>query len=289
MGSERLLIHGSPSMESPRLLLGFSGWMNGGEVATGVTGYFVEKLDADLLAEINSEDFYIFNIPGTMELVSRFRPMVSIRDGIVQNIEIPENTFYYSEENNLIILVGNEPHMKWPEFSKCIFEIVKKFDVSIIYSINAVGGPVPHTRQPRLHATISNKNMEPGFQQLGVSITNYTGPSGISSYLIRDAAENGVPMANVIAEIPPYVHGRNDMCIEFIVKVFCGLLLIYFEHDDLKRMGEQLEDKLNKALEDYPELLERIRELEDNYDRAVFDMNMDEMKHWLEDRGIRLD
>lgn len=289
MGSDRLFIHERPRMKAPRLVIGFSGWMNGGEVSTGTVGYLTEKLDADLLAEIDSEDFYILNFPGTMEITSLFRPRVTVENGIVTDFRTPENTFYCSPENNVILFLGSEPNIRWWEFTECIFELAETFDVSMIYFIGSVGGAVPHTRQPRLQVSISDEQLRSGLQQLGFNFTNYTGPGGISSYLIQEARERKIPMVTVVAEIPPYVQGRNDRCIESMIKVMCGLLLVYVDHEDLRRRGDELEKKLNAALEHHPELLERIRELEDKYDREIFDSTMDELKQWLTDKGIRLD
>ena len=287
--NDKLIIHEHPKLDQPKMMLGFSGWMNNGDVSTGTATYFADKLDVDFLAEINSEDFYILNMPGPIELTANYRPLVTIDNGVITEIEIPENTFYYDLENNLIIFLGSEPNLGWMEYADCIFDLADKFNVSMIYSIGSVGGPIPHTRHPRLKVHISDETLRPGLRQLGVEFSSYSGPSGISSYLTKEASNRGFPMATVVAEIPPYVHGRNDLCVEYMVKTLCGLLMIYVDHADLQQKGEMLEKKLNDALNEYPELVKRIKELEDNYDREMFDVNMDEMKQWLAQRGIRLD
>ena len=87
MEDDRVLIHERPKMKEPRLVLGFSGWMNGGEVSTGTVQYLCNKMDVKLLAELDSEDFYIQNFPGTMEVTSMFRPYARIEDGLVTEYE----------------------------------------------------------------------------------------------------------------------------------------------------------------------------------------------------------
>ena len=64
MASEKLRIYKKPNLNKPRLLLGFSGWMDGGEVSTGTVECLIEKLDAERFAEIEPEGFYIYNFPG---------------------------------------------------------------------------------------------------------------------------------------------------------------------------------------------------------------------------------
>ena len=59
MGS--LIIHKRPSLEAPSMIIGFSGWMDGGDVSTGTIEYLKNKLKANKFAEINPGEFYIFN------------------------------------------------------------------------------------------------------------------------------------------------------------------------------------------------------------------------------------
>ena len=50
-----------------------------------------------------------------------------------------------------------------------------------------------------------------------------------------------------------------------------------------------MEKKLDKAIEDKPELQEHILKLEENYDKEVFDADLGDLKQFLERQGIRLD
>ena len=65
-----LKIHKRPKLNRPRLLLGFSGWMDGGNVSTGTAKYLIDRLGAEEFAQIDPEGFYIHNFPGSMETVS---------------------------------------------------------------------------------------------------------------------------------------------------------------------------------------------------------------------------
>jgi proteasome assembly chaperone (PAC2) family protein len=289
METDRLFVHEKPKLKKPTLVLGFSGWMNGGEVSTGTVQYLCNKLDVRLLAEIESEDFYILNFPGTMEITSLFRPHARIEAGMVTDFQVPSNNFYCDEKHDLILFLGKEPNLRWLEYSECLFDLASRFGVSSIYFIGSVGGAVPHTRQPRMLASVSHEKLKPDLSKLGIHFSNYEGPAGISTYLTQDAADHDIPMIVLVAEIPPYVQGKNPRCIEAMVKLLGGILDVHVEHEDLQKMGDDLERRLNEALADHPELLDRIKSLEDNYDREIFDDKMDDMKHWLTERGIRLD
>ena len=55
MLSGELNIYKKPNFDSPRLLLGFSGWMDGGEVSTGTVKCLIDKLGAQRFAEIGAD------------------------------------------------------------------------------------------------------------------------------------------------------------------------------------------------------------------------------------------
>ena len=73
-----------PEYTNGTLVLAFSGWMDGGDVSTGTVERLVDWLDADEIATIDPEAFYIYNFPGSMEVSAMFRPHIKIEDGLVQ-------------------------------------------------------------------------------------------------------------------------------------------------------------------------------------------------------------
>ena len=89
MLSGELNIYKKPNFDTPRLLLGFSGWMDGGEVSTGTVKYLIDKLGAQRFAEIEPKGFYINSFPGSMEITALFRPHTKIKDGLIESYEIP--------------------------------------------------------------------------------------------------------------------------------------------------------------------------------------------------------
>lgn len=78
MEASRFQIYEKPNVNAPRLLLGFTGWMDGGEVSSGTVRCLVEKLDATYFADIEPEGFYLYNLPGMMEMATLSRPHTRI-------------------------------------------------------------------------------------------------------------------------------------------------------------------------------------------------------------------
>jgi len=289
MAPDKLNIYRRPKFRSPRLLLGFSGWMDGGNVSTGTVKYFIEKLNARKFAEIDPEGFYIYSFPGTMEVSALFRPHTRIREGLIESFEVPSNAFYASEQANLVLFLGKEPNLRWDRFAECIFSLCAEFDVKMIYFIGSVSGLVPHTRDPRLFCSASNARLKEAFRHYGVNFTNYEGPASIITYLTTVCRQRDLEMISLVATVPAYVQGNNPKCIEAATRRLAGMLEVQLDLKELQAISEQFEKRLNDAIQDQPELAGNIRRLEEDYDNEIFNTEMGELKEWLQQQGIRLD
>ena len=289
MASDKLDIYKRPKFSNPRLLLGFSGWMDGGEVSTGSVKCFIDKLDARRFAEIEPTGFYIYSFPGSMEITALFRPHTQIKNGIIESYEIPENTFFYSEESNLILFLGKEPNLNWEDFSECMFSVCAEFGVEMIYFIGSVAGLVPHTREPRLLCSVSQTNLKETFQHYGVKFANYEGPASIVTYLMANCSKRDMKMVSLVAAIPAYVQGSNPKCIEAVTRRLAGMLELEMEFSDLTTISEEFEKKLHDVVQEQPELESNIHKLEEDYDNEIFNNELGDLKTWLEQQGIRVD
>jgi proteasome assembly chaperone (PAC2) family protein len=289
MASDKLTIYTRPKFNNPSLLLGFSGWMDGGDVSTGTVKCFIDKLDAQKFAEIEPAGFYIYSFPGSMEVTALFRPHTQIMDGVIKSYEIPANTFYYSEQSNLILFSGKEPNLNWEEFAECIFSVCKEFGVEMIYFIGSVAGLVPHTREPRLFCSVSQAELKDRFQHYGVKFANYEGPASFITYLTTNCSHRDIKLVSLVASIPAYVQGNNPKCIEAVTRRIAGMLELEMEYDDLATISEEFEKKLHEVVQEQPELESNIHKLEEDYDNDIFDNEMGELKTWLEQQGIRVD
>ena len=289
MASEKLKIYKRPTLNSPRLLMGFSGWMDGGDVSTGTVQCLIDKLEAKKLAEIDPNGFYIYSFPGSMDVTALFRPHAKIKDGEIYSYNTPANTFYYSEQDELILFLGKEPNLRWEEYSDCIFSLCDEFGVKMIYFIGSVAGLVPHTREPRLFCSVSSPKLKETFRHYGVSFSNYEGPASIVTHLTARSVHRNLSMVSLVAQVPVYVQGNNPKCITAVTRRLVGMLDVDVELEDLQVISDEFEKKLTEAVLEQPELANNISKLEEDYDNEIFNNEMGELKHWLEQQGIRVD
>jgi proteasome assembly chaperone (PAC2) family protein len=286
MASKKLNIFNRPKLKEPRLLIGFSGWMDGGDVSTGTVKCFIEKLGAQKFATINPEGFYIYNFPGMMEVTALFRPHSKVEEGLITSFEVPADAFFASEEADLIFFLGKEPNLLWEEFADCILSLCSQFGVKMLYFIGSVAGLVPHTREPRLFCSVSDAKLKETFQHYGVKFTTYEGPASFITYLTTRCNEQDLHLVSLVATIPAYVQGSNPKCIETVTRRLTGMLGVEINLDDMEAVSDEFEKKLNDVVQQQPEL---ARKLEEDYDNEIFDSEMGELKSWLEQQGIRVD
>lgn len=289
MAIEKLNIFKKPKLNKPRLLLGLSGWMDGGEVSTGTVKYLVETLKAEKFADIEPEGFYIYSFPGSMEVNSLFRPYTRIKDGLIETYEVSANSFFYDEKNNLILFLGKEPNLNWKAYAECLFLLCAEFGVEVIYFIGSVAGLVPHTREPRLLCSVSDAELKETLKHYGLNFTNYEGPASIITHLTASCNEHDMSMASFVATIPAYVQGQNPKCIEAVTRRMVGILDIKVVFDDLRIISDEFEKKLGEIVQEQPELANNIHKLEEDYDNEIFNSEMGELKKWLVKQGIRVD
>ncbi len=289
MADDKLQIYETPQFRNPRLVVGFSGWMDGGDVSTGTIKVLADKLGAQRFAEILPEGFYIYNFPGAIELTTLFRPHCRIQEGLVRTFALPENVFYAAADNDLILFMGKEPNLAWEDYADCLFELCTEFGVKMVYFVGSVSGLVPHTRDPHLFCSVSDAGLKPLLERYGIRFSDYEGPASIVTYLTAAALDRGIEMISFVATVPAYVQGSNPRCIDAVVRRLAGVLNLELHLDDLRDAADNFEKRLSEVVEEEPELAESVVKLEQDYDNEVFDNELVDLKHWLHQKGIRLD
>ena len=270
-----LQFYGQPRLPRGTLVLSFTGWMDGGDVSTGTVRRLVELLDAEPVAEIDPEPFYIYNFPGSMEIAALFRPHIEIEDGTLKTIDLPKNTFLVHEPARLALFIGKEPNLRWRTFGDCIFEFARTADISRILFVGSFGGAVPHTREPHLYVTCSDPSLLPEMKKYGLRPTQYEGPGSFTSYLMTRASAEGVQMVSLVAEIPGYLQGTNPMCIEAVSRRLAKILQLPLDLDSLRTASTQWELRISSLIESDQELAQKVRQLEEEYDNELLEMNPD--------------
>jgi proteasome assembly chaperone (PAC2) family protein len=286
----KLLLTQQPPLQAPYLLAGFAGWPDGGGVSTGVVDFLVSYLAAERIGEIPLDDLYIASSPS-----SASRPVVQIQQGLIQSLQFPVNEIYawqsQSEAPDLILLQGIEPDLNWQEFVEAVMECVEVFGVQRVYTVGGYLDYAPHTRVPRISATVTHPELQEALGAYDVEQADYEGPTSIQSYLLAHCQRVGVEGVGLWAGTPSYIQGTYPKVVQVMLELLSQIWKLPLEFSMFEEQTAELESSLHEQIDSSPELAEYIKWLEQAYDSAEHeqpsfgpDTMVDEIQQFLRRR-----
>lgn len=263
------ILNEPPRMTDATLLLALTGWMDGGDVSTGTVKRLMQDRDVTHVARLQSQGFYIDNFPGSMDVTALFRPHVRYDRGLVAEFEMATNDFYADPKSNMAFFVGKEPNLNWPGFADAIYDLIGRLGVKRIIFMGSFGGAVPHTREPRLYGSVSERRLLPLLKQHGLRPTEYEGPASFATYLLTRSPGHGVEMLSIAAEIPGYLQGENPLSIAAVTRRLAAILNLPVDLSSLREASTRWELEVTEAVEKDEKLIETVRQLEEQYDNDL--------------------
>ena len=271
MAQSPLTLLTTPRMDGATMLLALTGWMDGGLVSTGTVRHLMDGRDLIEVARVDPAGFYIDSFPGSMEVTALFRPHVKYVGGIVESFDMPSNEFHADPGANIAFFVGKEPNLNWPLFADCVFDVAERLGVNRIIFMGSFGGSVPHTREPRLFGSVSERRLLPLLKQHGLKPTEYEGPGSFATYLLRHAPTRGVEMLSIAAEIPGYLQGANPTSIQAVTRRLAALLNLPVDLAKLREASTEWEIQVSEIVEKDKKLAHTVRKLEEQYDNELIE------------------
>jgi proteasome assembly chaperone (PAC2) family protein len=275
-----VIITEKPTLRHPYMVCGISGWVDGGESATGSTRYLASKLEAKRFAEIPIDKFHIFQVPGQLSL----RPQIRIEEGILKEHRFPQNQFFYwvnpNADNDLILFLGTEPNLNWEEYSDAILGVVEEFAVSRIYLLGGVLDKIPYTKEPRVSCLCSSDQLKEEMQKYSMQPLSYEGPGRWGTALLHTCQKKGVQMVCVTVAVSYYpefniIISRNPKAIRAAVRRLNDLLHLNLDISDLDREAEEFEAKLGFMTGHNPEFRAYIEQLEKDFIEVKYEEPLD--------------
>ena len=186
-----------PPMRDPWMVAAFEGWNDAGDAASGVVDHLVEEWDAELLVELDPEDFYDFQV---------HRPQVSTSDDGERAITWPAPQIFHARpprlERDVLLLRAPEPNFRWKAFCSTVIGVAKLAGVTELVTLGALLADSPHTRP----VPVSGSTSDPALMdQMALLPSTYNGPVGITSVLNDIAGREGIASASLWAAVPHYL------------------------------------------------------------------------------------
>jgi proteasome assembly chaperone (PAC2) family protein len=254
-----------PSLRKPALVAGFGGWGNAGEVATSTVDFMVESLEAEQLAIIESDDFFLFSVN---------RPLVTISNGHLKSLDLPRSRFYFSTNSpgrDLILFYGPEPQLRWQKYAEALMQLCHRFEVRAFITLGGLHDEVLHN-ETKISAAGGSMDDIKRLRELEepVELIDYVGPSAIHSLFLAKALEEKMASFSLWAHAASYLQGTNYKLCSGLIKRLNLLLDLEVDHKELDLSWKVVEDQIDELIGKNEKLKRHVEELKRREQRGSF-------------------
>jgi proteasome assembly chaperone (PAC2) family protein len=190
-------LEGFPELVDPILIAAFEGWNDAGDAATAAVEHLEEVWPTTLLATVDSEDYYDYQVN---------RPVVSLDEDGNRVVTWPTTRVSYAHlpdvGRDVVLLRGIEPNMRWQSFTAEVLGCCHELGVEMVVTLGALLADSPHTRPVPVTGTSSDASVA---RSLHLEQSRYEGPTGIVGIINDACGLAGIPALSIWAAVPHYV------------------------------------------------------------------------------------
>ena len=257
--SDLLDLHELPKSAEVYMIVGWRQWADAGSISSGLPQYLIQQSGARSIGKIKSESLYLFQIPGTHDLV---RPVVKFEQGYPVSMQNPRNEFFFSgdDRRGLVIFIGDEPHLGIEAYTAALLEAAQKLAVKRIVGLGGVYGAFPYDKERSISCTYSLPYMKEELARYAVRFSDYHGGASIDSFLCKRAGEQNIEYLSFYGFVPAYdfseatqpggsIRIENDhMAWLAIMQRLHHMLDLEIDLTDLKLRAERLVSIVNEKI-----------------------------------------
>ena len=250
-----------PELIDPVLIAAFEGWNDAGEAASGAIEHLREVWGAELLTELDPEEYYDYQVN---------RPHVSLDASGIRQVTWPSTRLFVarlpSRARDIVLVAGIEPNMKWQQFIREVLGLAAELDVQMVVTLGALLSDTPHTRPVPITGTSTDASIG---ASLGLEASQYEGPTGIVGILQDACSRFGIPSVSFWAAVPHYV--AQPPCPKAtlaLIRRIEDLLDVPVPLGELVEDARAWEVGVDELAADDDEVADYVKQLEDARDTA---------------------
>jgi predicted ATP-grasp superfamily ATP-dependent carboligase len=250
------------------MIIASGGWSDAGEAATGVITHLLATLNGDidvetfipeLIAEIDSEDYYDFQVN---------RPLIFVDDSMIRSLTWPGVQIFAQRnplgDRDFVLVRGVEPSMRWRSFANEILDLADDLEVELVITLGSMLADTPHTRPIPVSGTGAHPDIA---RRLGVEVSRYEGPTGILAVIQDGCVRRGIDAIALWAAIPHYASAspspKATLALVNGIEDFLEISLPQGVLPDLAQKWEKTVDEMVKEDSDNEEYIKTREESKD--------------------------
>jgi predicted ATP-grasp superfamily ATP-dependent carboligase len=261
-------IHQIPLLRSPIMVIACGGWSDAGEAATGTITHLLNTVgnqssdglsSADLIAEIDSEDYYDFQVN---------RPLIVVSDSMIRSLTWPGLQVFGLHnpdgDRDFVLVRGVEPSMRWRSFARELLDLAEDLEVELVITLGSMLADTPHTRAIPVSGTGAHPEIA---HRLGMEVSRYEGPTGILAVIQDGCVKRGIDAIALWAAIPHYASATpSPKATLALLNGIEDFLEINLPHGSLPEFAHQWEAAVDEMVKEDSDIEEYIKNLEESKD-----------------------
>jgi proteasome assembly chaperone (PAC2) family protein len=254
-------IEPTPPLRDPVMIAAFEGWNDAADAASGVVDHLLAVWDHTLVAAIDPEEFYDFQVN---------RPLVGHDERGMRRITWPSTQLSVASPpgslRDVVLLRGIEPNMRWRQFCAELLAAADDLGITSVVTLGALLADTPHTRPIPVHGTATEPELQ---DRLDLEASHYEGPTGIVGVFQDACVRTDLPAVSFWAAVPHYV--AQPPCPKATLALLGhveDLLEVSVPLGDLPEEARAWERGVTELAEEDEEIGDYVRALEENRDTA---------------------
>ncbi|MGA8845207.1 MAG: PAC2 family protein [Nocardioides sp.] len=251
----------TPELVDPLVIAAFEGWNDAADVASSVVDHLMEVWDARVVATIDPEEFYDFQVN---------RPLITTDEHGHRSLTWPTTQIAVASppdlDRDVILIRGIEPNMRWRQFCAELLAACDELGGALVVTLGALLADTPHTRPIPVTGTATEPEL---IDRLKLEQSVYEGPTGIVGVFQDACTQLDLPAVSYWAAVPHYV--AQPPCPKATLALLGqleNLLEVSIPLLDLAEDARAWERGVDELAEDDEEISDYVRALEEARDTA---------------------
>jgi proteasome assembly chaperone (PAC2) family protein len=242
-------------LKDPVLVVALEGWIEAGYASATAVGTLKQQIRTHRLLRFDTDEL--------LDQRAR-RPTMRLVNGVNTGLRWPRLQMRHGRDSagqDLLVLTGPEPDMRWNGFVRALMEVVERLDVRLCVGFGAFPAAAPHTRPVSIGATATSQKLadEVGYLEATMDI-----PGGVQAAIERGFAEAGRPAVGLWARVPHYAAAMPfPAAASALLETLARVTGLVIDTVELRNAGTAANTQIDQLVQNNPEHVEMVRRLEE--------------------------
>ena len=242
-------------LKDPLLVVALEGWIEAGYASATAVGTLKQQIRTQRLLRFDTDEL--------LDQRAR-RPTMRLINGVNTELRWPRLQLRHGRDSagqDLLVLTGPEPDMRWNAFVRALMEVVERLDVRLCVGFGAFPAAAPHTRPVSIGATATSQKLadEVGYLEATMDI-----PGGVQAAIERGFAEAGRPAVGLWARVPHYAAAMPfPAAASALLETLARVTGLVIDTVELRNAGTAANAQIDQLVQNNPEHVEMVRRLEE--------------------------